>query len=49
MRKKKISLFLPDFNNDEIRAATKTLRSGFWASGGGTNKVLEFETKFKNS
>ena len=47
MRKKKISLFLPDFNNDEIRAATKTLRSGFWASGGGTNKVLEFETKFK--
>ena len=45
--KKLIKLFTPKFDNKEITAATKALKSSQWASGAGTGKVLEFEKKFK--
>ena len=44
---KKIKLFDPIINSKEEDAIKKVLTSGFWASGGGTNKVFEFETKFR--
>lgn len=43
-----IKLFSPKFDNAEITAAVKTLKSSNWAFGGGTGKVLEFENKFRN-
>jgi len=43
---KKIKLFAPKFDNKEIIASTKALRSSNWASGAGKGKVLEFERRF---
>lgn len=43
---RKIKLFDPIIDQGEEIAIKKTLRSGFWASGAGTNNVLKFETKF---
>jgi perosamine synthetase len=43
---KKISLFSPSISNNEINAVKKILQSGFWSSGAGSGKVLEFEKKF---
>ncbi len=43
---KKIKLFDPIVGNEEEKALTNVLKSNFWASGKGTGKVLEFETKF---
>ena len=45
--KQKIKLFSPAFDNKEIRAATKAIKSSLWASGSGVGNVLEFEKKFK--
>jgi|TARA_B110000467_G_scaffold29583_1_gene26615 dTDP-4-amino-4,6-dideoxygalactose transaminase len=42
-----IKLFEPHISNDEIYAATSILKSKFWASGGGVQKVSEFEEKFQ--
>jgi len=44
---KKIKLFDPVFDQDEIKAVIKTLKSGFWASGSGSGNVLKFENEFK--
>ncbi len=44
---KKIKLFDPVIDQNEIRAITKTLESGFWASGSGSGNVLKFENEFK--
>ncbi len=44
--KKKIKLFDPIIGNEEEISLKKILHSGFWASGAGTGKVLEFEKKF---
>ena len=44
---KKIKLFDPVFDQNEIRAVVKTLKSGFWASGSGSGNVLKFENEFK--
>jgi len=44
--KKKIKLFDPVVGNEEEISLKKVLHSGFWASGSGTGKVLEFEKKF---
>jgi dTDP-4-amino-4,6-dideoxygalactose transaminase len=44
---KKIKLFDPEIGISEEREMIKTLRSGFWASGAGTNSVNKFEQKFK--
>ena len=46
--KKKIKLFDPKIGHQEEQAIKKTLNSHFWASGEGTGKVLEFETKFRD-
>ena len=42
-----IKLFSPAFDRLEINSATKTLESGFWASGAGIGNVSKFEEKFK--
>ena len=44
--KKKIKLFDPVVGNKEDLALKEILHSGFWASGAGIGKVLEFEKKF---
>ena len=44
---KKIKLFDPVFDQNEIRAVIKSLKSGFWASGAGSGNVLKFENEFK--
>ena len=44
---KKIKLFDPVFDQNEIKAVIKTLKSGFWASGSGSGNVLKFENEFK--
>ena len=44
---KKIKLFDPAIDQNEINAITKTLKSGFWASGSGSGNVLKFENEFK--
>ncbi len=41
-----IKLFEPHISNDEIRATTSVLKSKFWASGSGINKVDDFEKSF---
>ena len=41
-----IRLFLPLSDQEEIKEITRTITSGFWASGEGTGKVKEFENKF---
>jgi len=41
-----IKLFDPFIGKEEERALTQTLKSHFWAYGGGTGKVAEFESKF---
>jgi len=46
--KKRIKLFDPVFNNDEISAVQKTLKSGFWASGAGVQNTMLFEKKFQS-
>ncbi len=45
--KKKIKLFDPVVGIDEEKAIKKVLKSGFWASGAGVEKVGEFEERFK--
>jgi len=47
MKKRKIKLFEPFIDNNEISALRKALKSKFWASGSGVGKVLEFESKFR--
>ncbi|MFZ1077866.1 MAG: DegT/DnrJ/EryC1/StrS family aminotransferase [Nitrosotalea sp.] len=47
MKNYAIKLFSPSFNNKEINAAVKTLKSHNWASGAGLGKVLEFENNFR--
>ncbi len=42
-----IKLFSPAFDRLEIKSATRTLESGFWASGAGIGNVSKFEEKFK--
>ena len=44
---KKIKLFDPVFDKNEINEVVKTLKSGFWASGSGSGNVLKFENEFK--
>ena len=44
---KKIKLFDPVFDKNEINEVVKTLKSGFWASGSGSGNVLKFEKEFK--
>ena len=44
---KKIKLFDPVIDKNEINAVVKTLKSGFWASGSGSGNVLKFENEFK--
>ena len=44
--KKKIKLFDPHVGKNEEKEIVSVLKSGFWASGAGTGKVLEFETNF---
>lgn len=41
-----IKLFDPFIGREEEKAVIKTLRSHFWAYGGGTGNVAEFESKF---
>jgi len=47
MIKKKIKLFDPYIDKKEEKEVISVLKSGFWASGSGTGKVLQFEKKFK--
>ena len=42
-----IKLFEPHVSNDEINATKSVLKSKFWASGSGLQKVSEFEDKFR--
>tara|TARA_Y100001949_G_C15986674_1_gene330948 strand:- start:773 stop:1852 length:1080 start_codon:yes stop_codon:yes gene_type:complete len=44
---KKIKLFDPVIEKKEINDIVKTFKSGFWASGAGSDRVNEFEKKFK--
>jgi perosamine synthetase len=44
--KKKIKLFDPSIGLQEEKEIISVLKSGFWASGSGTGKVLQFETNF---
>ena len=44
---KKIKLFDPLIGKNEEKAVLKVLKSKFWASGSGVNKVQEFENKLK--
>ncbi len=41
-----IKLFDPHISESEISAATSVIKSKFWASGSGTNKVKQFEDEF---
>lgn len=43
----KIRLFEPTFDKEEKKVIVNVLQSGYWASGAGRNKVLEFEEQFK--
>jgi len=43
----KIKLFDVSISKSEEKALKETYQSRFWASGAGTNKVLEFERKFR--
>ena len=43
---KKIKLFSPKFDNDEILAAVNALKSSNWASGNGKGNVEKFENNF---
>jgi perosamine synthetase len=42
-----IKLFEPHVSNEEIRSTASILKSKFWASGSGIQKVSEFEEKFQ--
>ena len=42
----KIKLFDPIFDDEEIKAISSVIKSGFWASGSGTGLVKKFEDKF---
>jgi len=42
-----IKIFSPYIDKKEVDAASRTIKSKFWASGAGIGKVLEFEKKFK--
>ena len=44
---KKIKLFDPIIDENEIKQVVKTIKSKFWASGSGSGNVLIFENKFK--
>jgi len=43
---KKISLFEPFVGKEEVDEASKVIKSKFWASGAGVEKVKEFENAF---
>ena len=45
--RKKIKLFDPVIDKEEISTVVKVLKSKFWASGAGTGNVNKFEEKFK--
>ena len=45
--KNKIKLFDPIFDNEELSAVKKTMKSGFWASGAGVKDTGTFERKFQ--
>jgi len=42
-----IKLFDPHITEDEVKAATSTIKSKFWASGNGVKHVEKFEKEFK--
>lgn len=44
---KKIRLFSPTFDDREIKAAVKALKSSTWASGSGSKSVVAFEERFR--
>ena len=44
---KKIKLFDPVIDENEIKKVVKTMKSKFWASGSGPGNVLKFENQFK--
>ena len=44
---KKIKLFDPVIDENEIKKVVKTIKSKFWASGSGPGNVLKFENQFK--
>ena len=44
---KKIKLFDPIIDENEIKQVVKTIKSKFWASGSGPGNVLKFENQFK--
>ena len=46
MSDKKISLFEPFVGKEEVDEASKVIKSKFWASGAGVEKVKEFENAF---
>ncbi len=46
--KKHINLFEPHVDSSDINQTLSTLKSKFWASGSGQQKVSEFEEKFQN-
>ena len=46
--KNKVKLFDPFFDNDELSAMKKTMRSGFWASGAGVKDTKLFEKRFQD-
>jgi perosamine synthetase len=46
MSKKQIKLFHPLIDKNEEKEVIKILKSGFWASGSGTNNVAKFEKMF---
>jgi len=46
--KKRIKLFDPIIDDDELDVLNKTLKSKFWADGSGSNQVRKFEEKFQN-
>jgi len=45
--KNRIKLFDPFVGQQEKKSLLNVLRSGFWASGSGEGKVLEFEKRFR--
>ena len=44
---KKIKLFDPVIDENDIKKVVKTIKSKFWASGSGPGNVLKFENQFK--
>jgi dTDP-4-amino-4,6-dideoxygalactose transaminase len=48
MKKSPIKLFNPYIDKNEENEIVDILKSKFWASGSGTGKVKQFETKFND-